>query len=147
MERRQGATTPAGRMQAVIFHNLLPHAPQAHFLCVVKESGPAEHGGSALRVCSRKQALAGLELRLCASRCLRKTKFLPSFFAPLPPPLAAVARSPMYPSSDARNKSAQKKCQQCSTERCVPINATHFSAHGANSGGQGLAALRDLCRH
>ena len=49
----------------------------------------------------------------------------------------------IIPSSDVQNNSDRKKCQQCS----VPINATHFSAHGANSGGQGLAALRDLCRH
>ena len=38
---------------------------------------------------------SGLPLRLCAALCLRKTKWLPTFFAPLPPPLAAVARRPL----------------------------------------------------
>ena len=37
---------------------------------------------------------SGLPLRFCAALCLRKTKWLPTFFAPLPPPLAAVARRP-----------------------------------------------------
>ena len=37
---------------------------------------------------------SGLPLRFCATLCLCKTKWLPTFFAPLPPPLAAVARRP-----------------------------------------------------
>ena len=41
--------------------------------------------------------------------------------------------SPMYPSSYVRNKSDQERCQQCSTGTCVPINTTHFSAHGAGT--------------
>ena len=43
----------------------------------------------------RSLGSAGLPLRFCAARCLRKTKWLPNFFAPLPPPLAAVARRPL----------------------------------------------------
>ena len=43
----------------------------------------------------RSLGSSGLPLRLCAARCLRKTKWLPNFFAPLPPPLAAVARRPL----------------------------------------------------
>ena len=39
-------------------------------------------------------ARSGLTLSLPASLCLRQGKCLPSFFAPLSPPLAAVARSP-----------------------------------------------------
>ena len=43
----------------------------------------------------RSLGSSGLPLRFCAARCLRKTKWLPNFFAPLPPPLAAVARRPL----------------------------------------------------
>ena len=50
----------------------------------------------------RSLASSGLELSICAARCLRKRKFLPSHFGRLTPPpaalphgpLAAVARSP-----------------------------------------------------
>ena len=37
---------------------------------------------------------SGLPLSLPASRCSRQGKCLPNFFAPLTPPLAAVARNP-----------------------------------------------------
>ena len=41
----------------------------------------------------------------------------------------------IIPSSYVLNNSDHKGCQQCSTRGYVPINATHFSAHGAGSFG------------
>ena len=61
----------------------------------------------------------------------------------------------IIPSSDVPNKSEQKKCQQCSTERYLPINSMHFSIHGAGNSSMAIClwliravlTKTHLCRH
>jgi len=45
--------------------------------------------------CSLRRISSGLTLSICAARCLRKRKCLPSRFGRLPPPLAALPCGPL----------------------------------------------------
>ena len=69
----------------------------------------------------RSLASSGLTLSLPASLCSRQGKCLPNFFAPLPPPQAAVARSPLKGSHGCGTNHQICHCEERSKASDVAI--------------------------